>query len=73
MKRTKIKITCTGCGTKSRPVLPRSPAAPVLTALEELHEESGWAYQVGFFAMLTGEHYPLCPVCAKAPAPHPSV
>lgn len=61
----KVIISCCKCKAKSRPVDPPSPAAPVLTALEVLHKESGWAYQVGFFSMLSGEHYPLCPACVK--------
>jgi hypothetical protein len=58
----KIRVACCECGEKSRLVLPRSPAAPVLTALEQLEKE-GWAYQIGFFAMLTGDHRPVCPQC----------
>lgn len=65
----KVIISCCKCKVKSRPVDPPSPAAPVLTALEVLHKESGWAYTVGFFSMLSGEHYPLCPTCALAPDP----
>lgn len=64
MERTKVQIRCTNCGAKSRSVLPRSPAAPTLTALEELASE-GWAYQIGYFAMVTGEYYPICPECAR--------
>ena len=59
-------ITCCECGAKSRPVNPPSPAAPTLTALEVLHKESGWAYQIGFFPMMTGNHSPLCPDCVRA-------
>lgn len=57
------KITCRECGyAKSFPF--SSPAAPILTALENAEKE-GWAYQIGFMAMLTGEHYPICPKCRK--------
>lgn len=60
-----VVVTCCSCGKKSQPVKPSSPAAPMLTALEYLHEKEGWAYQIGFFTMLTGDHRPLCPACAK--------
>jgi hypothetical protein len=64
MRTKPVIITCHACGTKSQPVTPRSPAAPILTALEAL-KPLGWAYQIGFFPMLTGDHSPLCPACAK--------
>lgn len=69
MRKKKVKgliITCCECGHKSRPVDPPSPAAPELTALEVLHKESGWAYQVGFFSMMSGNYSPLCPDCVRA-------
>lgn len=65
-KSKKVIISCCQCKAKSRPVDPPSPAAPILTALKVLHKESGWAYQIGFFAMMSGEHYPLCPACVQA-------
>jgi hypothetical protein len=75
-KRTTLRMVCCACGERSRPVAPRSPAAPALTALEELHRE-GWAYRLGFHSMLTGDYAPLCPRCvagarAAAPAPAPA-
>lgn len=60
----KARITCEKCKAQVT-VTFCSPAAPDLTACEEAHEKHGWGYQVGFFSMLTGEHYPLCPKCAK--------
>lgn len=41
-----------------------SPAAPKLSALEEL-EPKGWSFCVGFFSMLTGDHRERCPECTK--------
>lgn len=64
-KAKTVTVKCCACGKKSRPIVPRSPAAPTLTALEVLHAEDGWAYQIGFFAMMTGDHSPLCPDCVK--------
>lgn len=60
-----IRLVCEACGVKSKPVIPTSPAAPVLTALEILHEEEGWSYQIGFFTMLTGDHHPRCKECSQ--------
>lgn len=58
-----VEVTCCNCGaTASAPA--SSPAAPMLTALEALAKE-GWAYQIGFSTMLTGDHRPLCPKCVK--------
>jgi hypothetical protein len=56
-----IEVKCVQCGAAEH-VKPSSPAAPMLTALEKLRPK-GWSYQIGFFAMLTGEHHQLCPVC----------
>jgi hypothetical protein len=65
--RREALITCTvkDC-PESIQVEFSSPAAPDLTACEEA-EKSGWGYEVGFFSMLTGEHYPICPECKKTP------
>lgn len=60
-----VVVACSSCGAKSDPVVPTSPAAPVLTALEQL-KPLGWAYQIGFFSMMTGDYVPLCPKCAAS-------
>jgi hypothetical protein len=52
-----------GCGEKSDWVEIRSPAAPELSVCEKL-EDSGWTYDIGFFAMLQG-HTTICPRCSN--------
>jgi DNA-directed RNA polymerase subunit RPC12/RpoP len=59
-----IKVACVDCGTQSRSVLPCSPAAPILTALEAL-EGDGWTYTIGFTEMMTGMHNQRCPECSR--------
>lgn len=59
-----IKITCSVCAATEM-ARPTSPAAPMLTALEQL-KPNDWSYQIGFFTMLTGDHHPRCPACTKA-------
>ncbi len=59
----KVALECVECGKKSS-FEASSPAAPILTACEEA-AKVGWSYQVGFFAMLTGDHKPRCPKCTK--------
>lgn len=59
-----LAVSCVVCGEKSRKVPISSPAAPVLSVLEQLESE-GWSFQVGFFSMMTGEHNQRCPACTK--------
>lgn len=59
MSATKVELTCEVCGTK-RKFRASSPAAPILTASKE-SKKAGWSYQVGFEAMLTGDHHNRCP------------
>jgi len=66
-KQNMVKLTCCACGTTGS-FHAASPAAPVLTACESAGKE-GWSYQIGFFTMLTGEHYPRCPTCTKSKIP----
>lgn len=58
-----ILVRCSRCG-RAEKFPATSPAAPMLSALE-FAETKGWAYQVGFFSMLTGDHNPVCPECMK--------
>lgn len=69
MKTKSILVRCMapGCKTSVR-VVPSSPAAPMLSALEKLSPK-GWGYQIGFFAMLTGNHEQRCPQHARRPFP----
>jgi hypothetical protein len=60
-KKATVRVTCKVCGVSVDAPF-TSPAAPMLTALEGL-ESKGWAYEVGFFSMLTGDHNPRCPEC----------
>lgn len=53
-----------GCTTRSKSYRPRSPAAPELTVCEAAHKTEGWAFTLGFFAMLMG-HKVFCPEHAK--------
>lgn len=53
--------TCDTCGKTSKVVQYASSAAPELTILEALEPE-GWAYTIGFWAMLAG-HQVMCPNC----------
>jgi len=60
VKKTEM-LTCCQCGYSQQfPIT--SPAAPTLSACEEA-EKVGWGFRVGFFSMLTNEHYPTCPKC----------
>jgi len=60
---SKGTIKCVGCGEKGTfPIT--SPAAPALSMCEEA-AKVGWGYQIGFFAMMTGDHQPVCPKCIK--------
>lgn len=52
-----------GCDSKSKSYKPASPAAPALTICEAAHDAEGWAFDVGFFAMIQG-HTVYCPTCA---------
>lgn len=63
VKKDTVTLTCVGCGKKQAFRAP-SPAAPELTASEE-SAKVGWTYEVGFFAMLTGDHQNRCPACSK--------
>ena len=63
-----VVATCTMCGEKSRPVVGASPAASLLTGMEVLGKD-GWRYAVGFTAMATGDHRPVCPKCAAVVQP----
>ncbi len=63
MRQNMVTLTCEGCGLKE--AFPASsPAAPILTASES-SEKKGWSYQIGFAAMLTGDHHNRCPTCTK--------
>lgn len=54
-----------GCDSKSKSYAPSSPAAPALTVCEAAHKAEGWAFDVGFSAMILG-HTVYCPACVKA-------
>lgn len=58
-----LSLACVSCGVMSPAVVPSSPAAPILTACEKLHAVHGWSFEVGFAAMLTGDHRPRCASC----------
>lgn len=51
------------CGVVSKTYAVTSPAAPDLSICEQAHEVEGWAYSMGFFAMMLG-HVVMCPTCA---------
>jgi len=50
-----------GCQNKSKSYSTRT-AAPELDACEQAHEQEGWAYNIGFYAMMLGHtvYYPKC-------------
>jgi len=56
-----VTLTCVDCKVKAK-FPAASPAAPVLTA-SEASEKKGWSYEIGFAAMLTGDHQNRCPEC----------
>lgn len=59
--RKSATLTCATCGTSA--TFPASSrAAPELTACEKAHEQAGWAYTIGFQAMMFG-HDVQCPAC----------
>lgn len=63
-----VELTCIACGVHA--VFPASsPASPILTACEYAHKNHGWSYQIGFFAMLTGDHHPRCRECTLTKRP----
>lgn len=64
--RGALRLACVSCGAESPPVTPASPAAPILTACEALERAHGWTFEIGFFAMLTGDHRPRCAACSAA-------
>jgi len=57
-------LKCEVCEKKSATYKASSPAAPDLTICEEANKDAGWAYNIGFFAMMIG-HRTLCPDCAS--------
>jgi hypothetical protein len=59
-KQKGITLRCVACNVESPRVVPDSPAAPILTACEQLHDNHGWSYQIGFETMLTGDHQQRC-------------
>jgi hypothetical protein len=63
-KHKLVTLTCTDCKTKAK-FPASSPAAPALTA-SEASAKKGWSYEVGFFAMMTGDHKNRCPKCTAA-------
>ena len=65
--RNKVKkatLICEKCGARSGTYEVQT-AAPELEACEKAHEKEGWAYNIGFWAMLTG-HTVYCPACSRA-------
>ena len=59
--RNKGKLVCIDCDAESKIYSIHSPAAPELSLCEQA-EQDGWAYDIGFFAMLCG-HTTKCPRC----------
>ena len=57
-------LQCDSCKKLSPTYKATSPAAPELTICEQAYKEHGWAYNIGFQAMLMG-HTVYCPACAK--------
>lgn len=55
------RLVCDNCEKTSDPYKVTSPAAPHLSVCEE-SKKDGWAYSIGFFAMLAG-HSVACPDC----------
>jgi hypothetical protein len=54
-------LVCVECTKHSNTYPIKSPAAPELSLCEQA-EADGWAYDIGFFAMLRG-HTTVCPAC----------
>ena len=69
MKRLMVEVTCWRCG-RTEAFEASSPAAPMLTACERAHKDKGWGFEVGFFAMMTGDHRPVCPQCLLTTTHH---
>lgn len=57
-------LVCEQCGARSKAYPCRSPAAPHLSACAAA-EPDGWAFTIGFFAMLAGPRC-ICPTCKEA-------
>jgi hypothetical protein len=57
------KLKCSVCGDTGI-FLITSPAAPTLSMCEEA-AKVGWSYSIGFSAMMTDDHHPICPDCLK--------
>lgn len=64
VKGKKAVLVCDHCGEKLEFKLQSRSVAQELDACEQAHEEHGWGYTIGFFAMLVG-HTVYCPKCSK--------
>lgn len=62
-KKTR-KLICDFCDVESKSYTPNSPAAPDLDVCEQAEKAEGWAFDIGFWAMLKG-HTCACPKCKK--------